>query len=158
LSSMIAGGINFGEVHTAIPKAAILIIVVDLVCLLPFPIGVILAFPIWLLGVKAAFDLDFWEARFLVAINWMLNFIFRWAMMALFLAMILHGKGAVDDLIPVPRRSAPTKPDAPASPQEKAMDAIEKLGGSCEDDENAEDIRIIGVDLAQSGVTDADLV
>jgi hypothetical protein len=44
VSSAIWGGINFGEVHTAIPKAALLLIVVNLICLLP--LGALLALPI----------------------------------------------------------------------------------------------------------------
>jgi hypothetical protein len=157
LASTIAGGISFGEIHTAIPKAALLILAVNLVTLIPF--GIFFTLPIWVVGAMYAFDLDFWEARFLIAVNWMLNFGFKLVMLHVLLSMILHGKGDVegmDSLVPSPRRSASAP--APASAQEKAMDKIHELGGECEDDEDADDIRIIGVNLAGSNVTDADLV
>jgi hypothetical protein len=151
LSSTIAGGINFGEIHTAIPKAALLIIAVNLVSLIPF--GGFLTFPIWVVGAMYAFDLDFWEARFLIFVNWALNFGFKLILFHALLAMMMHGgKGDLDDLAPSPRRSAP------ASPQEKAVEAIEKLGGSCDDDEEVEEMRIIGVDLADTQTGNADLV
>jgi hypothetical protein len=99
-----------------------------------------------------AFGLDFWEARVLILVNWAMNLAFKWLILAAILAVLLHVGDKLDDLVPTPRHSAP------ASPQEKAVDAIESLGGTYDDDEQVEELRIIGVDLAGTRATDADLV
>lgn len=149
LSSSLAGGINFGEVHLGLLKAAILIIVVDLVTLLP--LGGYLAFPVWLFGLMYLYDLDLWEARFLVAVNWALNFVFKWLMLALIIAMLMKGKLDPDALdFHAPARPAATQED-------KALDMIDRLGGDYEDDENADDLRVLSVTLAGTKVTDGDL-
>lgn len=149
LSSHLSGGMDFGEIRTFIPKILILLIIANLINLLPF--GTFLAFPVWLIGLMSAFNLDLWEAKFLVGVNWLLNLLLRWTLLMMFLNAYMHNQGKMDSF-----DMDPPGPQAP-SPEMKAIDAIEKLGGSCDDDENAEDIRIIGVHLANSRVTDADL-
>src|SRR5207249_2378271 len=49
VASAVGGGINFGAAHTAIIKAICLLILVNVIGMLPF--GVILVFPVWLLGL-----------------------------------------------------------------------------------------------------------
>lgn len=89
ISSYLAGGIDFGEVHTAIPKAIALLIVVNTVSLIPF-VGRFICIPIWIFGLMALFDLDFWESRFLVFINWVLNTLVQVFLLALILTAIQH--------------------------------------------------------------------
>lgn len=90
LSSAIAGGIEFGEVHIVIPKALILLLVVNLISLIPF--GGYIALLFWLFGLMMLFKLDLWEARFLVAINWALNLGVRIFIIAAVLSAAQHGR------------------------------------------------------------------
>jgi hypothetical protein len=71
ISSYITGGIDFGDARTTIPKAMMLILVANLIGMVPF--GQFVALPVWVLGLMWLFDLDFWETRLLVAVNWALN-------------------------------------------------------------------------------------
>jgi hypothetical protein len=101
ISSAIAGGIEFGEVHIVIPKALILLLVVNLISLLP--LGVYLALPFWVFGLMALFKLDFWEARFLFVINWGLNLAVRLFLVAAILSAMQHAdRDRDEDLTPMP--------------------------------------------------------
>jgi hypothetical protein len=74
VSSALGGGIDFGEAKTAIIGGLFLVIIVNLVELIPGA-GFYLTFPVWLIGFMAIFGLDPWEARFLLFINWVFNYI-----------------------------------------------------------------------------------
>jgi hypothetical protein len=87
LSSYIGGGIEFGEVHIVIPKAMGLLLVVNLVYLIPL-LGWFLAIPVFAFGLMFLFHLDFWECRFLIFINWLLNTVFRWVIIGIVLAIL----------------------------------------------------------------------
>jgi hypothetical protein len=101
ISSAIAGGIEFGEVHIVIPKALILLLVVNLISLLP--LGGYLALPFWVFGLMALFKLDFWEARFLFVINWGLNLAVRIFLVAAILSSMQHAdRDRDEDLPPMP--------------------------------------------------------
>jgi hypothetical protein len=70
IASQFAGGIDFGYMHTAIPKALLLLFVVNLISVvLPLWIGFIFTFPVWFFGLMILFRLDVWEAMFVSFIN-----------------------------------------------------------------------------------------
>jgi hypothetical protein len=150
LSSMIAGGIDFGELHTAILKAISLLLAVNVVSLIPF-FGIILAFPIWLLGLMYLFGLDFWEARFLIFINWFFNFLAKILLVGILLHLFMHGgfdRGGVEDV----------EPKAAVTQQDKDVMAISELGGQIAEDENDPEAAITRISLANRLVKDDDLV
>jgi hypothetical protein len=112
VASHFAGGIDFGEIHIVIPKALTLIFVVNLIGLIPVA-GWVLPLPVWLFGLMYVFNLDFWESLFLVAINWILNLLFSYFLLAMILAS-LH-RGTLDrgkDEPPV-KRAAVSSPQHP---------------------------------------------
>jgi hypothetical protein len=94
ISSHMAGGIDFGEVHTAIAKAFMLLFAVNFVGMVPF--GMFLALPIWIFGLMYLFNLDFWETRFLLFINWILNFAAKYAMIAMVFAALHQAASGVN--------------------------------------------------------------
>jgi hypothetical protein len=95
ISSYFAGGIDFGEVQTAIPKAIILLILVDSVLLIPI-YGMFLTFPVWIFGLIGLFRLDIWEARMMFLINWALNCVVRFFVLAFILSIIQHATSDKD--------------------------------------------------------------
>ena len=91
ISSAIAGGIDFGDLRTAIPKAMFLLIPVNFISVLMFGwVGFIITLPILLLGFIVLFGLDPWEARFVVLINWILT---RVAVFVLRLILVVNIRG-----------------------------------------------------------------
>jgi hypothetical protein len=78
LSSALGGGINFGDAKTAIIGAIFLIFIVNLVELIP-KVGIYITLVVWLIGFMTIFSLDPWEARFLLFINWLINYFIFWA-------------------------------------------------------------------------------
>jgi hypothetical protein len=95
ISSQLVGGIDFGEVHTAIAKSILLLFAVNVIYLVPF--GLFLSIPIWLFGLMYLFNLDFWETRFLLFINWVLNYAARFAIMAMIVSGLHHLPSTMDD-------------------------------------------------------------
>jgi hypothetical protein len=73
--SFLIGPLDFGALWPFLAKAALLIGIVAAVLLLPY--GGWLALPIWWVGVMLIFGVDFWQARILVAIVWVLTFLVR---------------------------------------------------------------------------------
>lgn len=73
ISSALGGGINFGDAKTAIIGSLFLVFIVNLVRMIPI-IGPYMTLLVWLVGFMTIFGLDPWEARFLLVINWILNF------------------------------------------------------------------------------------
>jgi hypothetical protein len=71
MSSALGGGIDFGDIKTAITGALFLVFLVNLVVLIPN--GIWLTFGVWLIGFMTIFGLDWWETRFLFAINFTMN-------------------------------------------------------------------------------------
>lgn len=94
ISSALAGGISFGEVHVVILKSVLLLLIVNTIALLPFDGHVAWALLsgmtliVWLVGLMYFFDLDFREARFLIGINWLLNFLLKWFVVAAILSAL----------------------------------------------------------------------
>ena len=89
ISSSITGGIDFGEVQTAVPKAIMLLVLVDSVALVPI-YGMFLTFPVWIFGLMAFFQLDIWEARVMIAINWVGNTLVQFFLLAIIITAIQH--------------------------------------------------------------------
>lgn len=147
VSSWLGGGIEFGEAHVVIPKAIGLLFIVNLISLLPF--GRFLAAPIWLFGLMFLFGLDLWETRILMAVNWGLNFLAQIAIFAALTAAFMHGSLHVS---PTDRSDEP----AAVIEEAEAINAIEKLGGDCIEDDDG-DGPVVEVSLARTRATDADL-
>jgi hypothetical protein len=145
ISSALGGGIDFGEARTTIPKAAGLLLVVNSISLLPF--GRILALPIWWGGLMALFRLDWWETRMLVFVNWCLNFLAQMAVFAVLMG-VMHGVSHLSSI-------TPRLQQAPATAEEKAIEAIEELGGECSTDDEDDDSPVVSVTLADKPATDA---
>jgi hypothetical protein len=95
ISSQLAGGIDFGEVSTAIAKAILLLFAVNVISLVPY--GIFFSIPIWLFGLMYLFNLDFWETRFLLFINWVLNYAARFAIVAMLISAAHHLPSSVDE-------------------------------------------------------------
>jgi hypothetical protein len=91
IASAIAGGIDFGDALTAIPKALFLLAPINFIyALLPGFFAFALSLPFWIGGLILLFGLDLWEAKFLIVINWFLN---KGAGILIFLIVIsmMHG-------------------------------------------------------------------
>jgi hypothetical protein len=95
ISSQLVGGIDFGEVHTAIAKSILLLFAVNVISLVDY--GIFFSIPIWLFGLMYLFNLDFWETRFLLFINWVLNYAARFAMIAMLVSAAHHLPSTMDD-------------------------------------------------------------
>lgn len=97
LSSLIGGGIDFGPVSIAIPKALILLLVSTLVELfdLSFYIDSIVLLIIWFVGLMALFHLDPWETWFVIIINWVFLKAAFFAAIMLFLLIATRGGEAM---------------------------------------------------------------
>jgi len=148
LSSSLSGGINFGEVHTAILKTVALLLVVNVLSLVPF--GYFLALPIWVFGLMYLFDLDLWETRFLVAINWLLNALVRYFFFAMVLAALAHQQGRWD-------REDQSPPGWSTSEEESVVDVIEAMGGTYEPKGTDTDAPVVRVSFAGKPISDAEL-
>jgi hypothetical protein len=99
ISSVTLGAIEIGEIHVALFKAFLLVLLVNLTWLLPF--GRYMTWLVWLVGLLTIFKLDIWEARMVFAINWLLNF----ALSFLLMAMLFSAAQSVripDDAFDVP--------------------------------------------------------
>jgi predicted Zn finger-like uncharacterized protein len=143
-SSAFGGGIEFGEAHIVIPKAAGLLLVVNFVTIACWPFGSILTLFIWPLGLMNLFRLDFWETRLLVTTNWGLNLIARWIVVALIISAFSSGRHDSMDMV-----------DFAAEKQDTAP--IEALGGRC-DLIAGPDSPVTGIRLNGTQVKDQDLV
>lgn len=74
IGSAIAGGIDFGDIRTAVPKAFFLLAPINLfLVLFGFYIGFFMGLPFWIFGLIFLFELDVWESWFMIIINCFLN-------------------------------------------------------------------------------------
>jgi len=79
------GGVEFGALGVVIAKSALLLLLVDLATfLLPMPWDFVLTIFLWWGGLMVLFRLDFWEARTLVFINFILNTLINLGLFMLF--------------------------------------------------------------------------
>jgi hypothetical protein len=81
VTSQMAGGIDFGHISYIAPRALVLLLLVNAINLVDC--GVLLAGPVWFLGLMFLFQLDFRETRMLTRINWGMNLVWK---LLLFLA------------------------------------------------------------------------
>jgi hypothetical protein len=145
ISSAVAGGIEFGEVHVVVPKALALLVVVNLVSIIPYA-GFWLSIPIWIVGLMMLFQLDIWEARVLFLINWGLGTVVRIFLMMALLSAGFHGGGGGQ---PQPKLTAEQAAD---------LKVLQALGVRWETDVDQPGNPIVAIDLSKSQVKDADLV
>ncbi len=83
VASRLAGGIDFGSVTSILPKAAGILAAITLVNF--FTCGILIAGPIWFLGLMFLFDLEYREARILAKVNWAMNLL--WKILILFILL-----------------------------------------------------------------------
>ncbi len=84
LYNMVMGGFDFGALTHFALKSAALIAVVSAVVLLPF--GGWLALAVWWFGVVLLFGMEFWEAKVLVLMIWVLSVLVRIGLFAAFIS------------------------------------------------------------------------
>ncbi len=83
VASRLAGGIDFGSLSHALAKGAGLLAVVTAVNFLDC--GILLAGPIWFLGLMFLFELDYRQTRTLMNVNWGMNVVWKLLLLALML-------------------------------------------------------------------------
>ena len=85
LTSQAMGGVEFGTIGMVIGKAAALLLVVEAAeLLLPIPWNWVLSIVLWWGGLMLLYGLDFWEARTLVFINFILTTLVNLGLILLF--------------------------------------------------------------------------
>lgn len=74
IASFIAGGIDFGDARTAIPKAFFLLAPINFIsAAFPWFVSMFATLPFWIFGLILLFGLDVWETIFLMVVNWFLG-------------------------------------------------------------------------------------
>jgi hypothetical protein len=97
VGSAIAGGIDFGDAKTAIPKAIFMLAPINLFyVLLNWYIASFLSLPFWIFGLILLFGLDVWESWFMIVINWFLN-IGANILLILIIVSMMHGMASKED-------------------------------------------------------------
>ncbi len=109
VTSAVGGGLDLGPLKTAIPKAVLLLCIVDLVMLLPG--GLYLAMIPWIIGLMGLFGLDIWEAKIIIAVNWVLNYLFNLIVMTAIISAMMH-KDAGGGIERSPQGGQPVAPGA----------------------------------------------
>jgi hypothetical protein len=155
ISSAIAGGIDFGDAFTAIPKSLFLLAPINLLYLLPLAgIGFIrffLVLPIWTIGLMTLFRLDLWEARFLIFINWLLNQGAFFVLFMMFTAMMQAGKLDLE-------RDLPRLQDEKIAEEEPlTAEEIVGMGGTVERNSNVPDQPVIAISFHGTPLDDEQL-
>ena len=80
VASHLAGGIDFGPASIVIPKGAALLAVVTAIHFVDC--GVVLAGPVWFFGLMFLFGLDPKQTRVLTQVNWVMNVVWKFLIMA----------------------------------------------------------------------------
>jgi hypothetical protein len=119
IASAISGGIDFGDLFTAIPKAFFLLAPMNLIgVVLNLYLGVFVNFSFLVFGLIVLFELDVWEAKFMIIIYMFLAIGAKLLIVLLVISMI-HGaqmemdKNSPDDMdgqFDVPAQKAPNLP------------------------------------------------
>ena len=85
LTSSAMGGVEFGALGAVIAKSALLLLLVDVATyLLPMPWDLVVTILLWWGGLMLLYGLDFWEARTLVFINFILTTLVNLGLILLF--------------------------------------------------------------------------
>src|SRR5262245_25996722 len=80
--NIVLGGIDFGPLELFAVKSVGLIAVANTFALVPF-CGGWMALAVWWIGIVWLFKMEYWEAKVLVLIIWVLNFISRLAILTI---------------------------------------------------------------------------
>ncbi|HEV3081889.1 MAG TPA: hypothetical protein VGY66_19070 [Gemmataceae bacterium] len=150
LSSALGGGIYFGELGEVLVRSLVLLLIFNAVLLIPF-VGGWIGLLVLLIGSMVLFDLDVWEARFFIFINWALNFGVKLLLIGILLHAITHGRQHDDaDVVSAP-------PPAVSSEELKILDDIKAKGGDYEFDDNEASPTVASISLEGKAIKDADL-
>lgn len=96
ISSMLGGGMEFGDPWLALVKAFILILITNV--LSNWWWGCWLNGLVWLIGLIVLFRLDLWEAQMVSFVNWFLNVVAGYVAFAIILSIIAGGRFDPEDL------------------------------------------------------------
>jgi hypothetical protein len=86
ITSYLGGGVEFGDIRTVLAKAVPLLLVIYVLDLF-IPYGFWISLLVWLIGLKVLFRLDNWEWWTLIVINWVLNRLLGFLLIAAFLRL-----------------------------------------------------------------------
>jgi hypothetical protein len=101
VGSAIAGGIDFGDAKTAIPKAIFLLGPINLFYVLfNWYLAFFLSLPFWIFGLILLFGLDVWESWFMIVINQFLNFGANILLILIVVSMMHRAATMEDDMAP----------------------------------------------------------
>jgi hypothetical protein len=154
LSSVLLGALDIGELHVAAFKAYILVFLANLVSLVPI-LGWGLPLLVWLIGSMTLFRLDFWEARMLIFINWLLNLGLRFLLFMAVMSWIMHGGAVVGGSEP---DQPPGGDNVPQQHDTWDESDIQDREGTVEYDRTRRDAAVvIGISFRQTQIEDADL-
>jgi hypothetical protein len=90
LCNLVVEAVDIGEIHVAIFKAFVLLLIVNMIRLAPFGNWAVL--PVWFAGIMVAFRLDPWETAMLVVFNWGLNYVVNLFLIAMIAGAIRAGQ------------------------------------------------------------------
>jgi hypothetical protein len=149
ISSAIVGGMEFGEIHTVIPKAMALLIVVNIIAFVPF--GWIPSLIVMAVGCVVVFQLEMWEARVLVGVNVVLNVLVWYLVIPGIFTFIEHRLSGNEEGVVLPPH--------PTLIAQQAADfkALETLGGGYEADAERPGAPVIGIAREGARATEADV-
>src|SRR5262249_26270364 len=111
--------------------------------------GIYMALFVWLIGLMVVFKLDFWEARVLIFINWVLNLAINLFLMGAIASWMAAGAPGLGGSGP-----GPAPRGQPGQPVGWDVEDIEDRGGTVQFDRDDE---IVGISFRKGRVTDADL-
>jgi hypothetical protein len=156
ISSALAGGIDYGDFFTAIAKSFFLLAPINLLSLLSLEgLGFLrwfLVLPIWVFGLMALFSLDFWEARFLIFINWFLNLGAK-VLLFMLVASIFQARMTKDFDNEMPGQRGLIL----AGGKAWSIEDIRNMGGTIEEDGNDPDRPVIAISLHLPSFGDREL-
>jgi hypothetical protein len=108
VASNLSGGIDFGEITTAIPKALLLLFVVNIINMWAFAdgfatsffVGMFISMPVWIIGLIVLFHLDLFEACLVSFVNNTLIRLIKIFILAAVLSGMSRGGGAREEFVP----------------------------------------------------------
>lgn len=149
ISSSLGGGIDFGELHVALLKAFILLLITNVLGLWQY--GCLLNGLVWWCGLMVMFRLDFWEVRMVSFVNWFLNVIGGYAVWMVVASLLGGGHLDPEDLNLGRMRRGDRDAEAGWTAEE-----IRQHGGKLIPSKNDPD-EYVELDFSGSKITDADI-
>jgi hypothetical protein len=164
ISSVMLGAMEIGDLRVSIPKAILLIALINMVSLVPI-MGGYLALPVWVVGLMVLFRLDLWECRMLLFINWILNFALRYGLVMLVTAMVMgrmergEGLGQPPGLWPgAQEQPGEVNPLQPPPPEGWDEQDVKQHGGTVQNDPaGGDEGDVVAISFKGAKITDADL-